>query len=85
MGEGMVGHVVDIPREANIGEGALQYINGKLGFIVYRVLIKCFALIEECAILWVEWHEWIADVEGVFCLQKAPFHRQFGKEAVVDK
>ena len=38
MGEGMVGHVVDIPREANIGEGALQYINGKLGFIVYRVL-----------------------------------------------
>ena len=34
MGEGMVGCVVEIPREADVGEGALQYINGKLGFIV---------------------------------------------------
>ena len=40
MGDGMVGCVVEIPREADVGEGALQYINGKLGFIVCRMLIK---------------------------------------------
>ena len=36
----MVGCVVKIPIETDGGEGALQYINGKLGFIVCRMLIK---------------------------------------------
>ena len=35
MGEWVVWCVVEIPREADVGEGALQYINGELGFIVY--------------------------------------------------
>ena len=40
VGEGMVGYVVEVPRETDVDKGALHYINGKLGFIVYWVLKK---------------------------------------------
>ena len=40
VGEGVVGYVVEVPREADVDKWALYYINGKLGFIVYRVLKK---------------------------------------------
>ena len=40
VGEGMVRYVVEVPREADVDKWVLYYINGKLGFIVYRVLKK---------------------------------------------
>lgn len=40
VGEGVVGYVVEVPTEADVDKGALHYINGKFGFIVYRVLIN---------------------------------------------
>ena len=85
MGKRVIWYVVEIPWETDINKRKLYYINGKLCFIVCRVLKKWFALIEECAILWVEWHEWVADVECVLSLQKAPFNREFGKKSVVNK
>lgn len=35
VGEGVVGYVVEVPTEADVDKGALHYINGKFGFIVY--------------------------------------------------
>ena len=40
MCEWVVGGVVGVPTEADVDKGALHYINGKFGFIVYSVLIN---------------------------------------------